>query len=111
VVRNAELASRILKPYGLEYIQIDEGYQRWHGEWEGNSRFPHGMKWLADKIKSFGLKPGLWIAPYVISEPTEVYQQHSDWLLKHPDGRLKRVGPWPSEDSDWAGMKTQTLWP
>lgn len=102
VVRNAELASRILKPYGLEYIQIDEGYQRWHGEWEGNSRFPHGMKWLADKIKSFGLKPGLWIAPYVISEPTEVYQQHSDWLLKHPDGRLKRVGPWPSEDSDWA---------
>lgn len=102
VVRNAELASRILKPCGLEYIQIDEGYQRWHGDWEGNSRFPHGMKWLADKIKSFGLKPGLWVAPYVISEPTEVYQQHADWLLKHPDGRLKRVGPWPGEDTDWA---------
>lgn len=102
VVRNAELASRILKPFGLEFIQIDEGYQRWHGDWEGNTRFPHGMKWLADKIKSFGLKPGLWVAPYVISEPTEVFQKHADWLLKHPDGRLKRVGPWPSEDTDWA---------
>ncbi len=22
--------------------------------------------------------------------------------LRHPDGQLKRVGPWPSEDSDWA---------
>ncbi|MDZ7316905.1 MAG: alpha-galactosidase [candidate division KSB1 bacterium] len=102
VLRNAEFAARVLKPFGLEYIQIDEGYQRWHGEWEGNERFPNGMKWTADRIRAFGLKPGLWIAPFVISEPTEVFQKHPDWLLRHPDGRLKRVGPWPSEDSDWA---------
>ena len=102
VIRNAEYAARILKPYGLEYIQVDEGYQRWHGEWDGNDRFPHGMKWLAGRIKSLGLKPGLWIAPYVISEPTEIFEKHKDWLIKHPDGRLKRVGPWPSEDTDWA---------
>jgi len=29
VIRNAEFASRVLKPYGLEYIQVDEGYQKW----------------------------------------------------------------------------------
>jgi alpha-galactosidase len=102
VIRNAEFAARVLKPFGLEYIQVDEGFQRWHGDWEGNDRFPHGMKWLADRIRALGLKPGIWLAPYVISEPTEVFQQHPDWLLRHPDGRLKRVGPWPSEDSDWA---------
>jgi alpha-galactosidase len=102
VLRNAEFAARTLKPFGLEYIQVDEGYQRWHGDWEGNDRFPHGMKWLADRIRALGLKPGLWIAPYVISEPTAVFQQHPDWLLRHPDGQLRRVGPWPSEDSDWA---------
>jgi alpha-galactosidase len=102
VIRNAEFAARVLKPFGLEYIQVDEGFQRWHGEWEGNDRFPHGMKWLADRIRGLGLKAGLWIAPYVISEPTEVFQKHEEWLLRHPDGRLKRVGPWPSEDSDWA---------
>jgi hypothetical protein len=102
VLRNAEFAARTLKPFGLEYIQVDEGFQRWHGDWEGNARFPHGMKWLADRIRELGLKPGIWIAPYVISEPTEVFQEHPDWLLRHPDGRLKRVGPWPSEDSDWA---------
>ncbi len=39
-----------------------------HGDWEGNERFPHGMKWLAERIKAHGFKPGLWIAPYVISE-------------------------------------------
>jgi alpha-galactosidase len=102
VLRNAEFAARVLRPYGLEYIQLDEGFQRWHGEWEGNDRFPHGMKWLADRIRALGLRPGIWLAPYVISEPTDVFQQHPEWLLRHPDGRLKRVGPWPSEDSDWA---------
>ena len=93
VLRNAEFAARTLKPFGLEYIQVDEGFQRWHGDWEGNARFPHGMKWLADRIRALGLKSGLWLAPYVISEPTEVFQKHPDWLLRHPDGRLKRVGP------------------
>ncbi len=102
VIRNAEFAARVLRPLGLRYIQVDEGFQRWHGDWEGNDKFPHGMKWLADRIRTLGLKPGIWIAPYVISEPTELFQKHPDWLLRHPDGRLKRVGPWPSEDSDWA---------
>ena len=102
VLLNAEFASTHLKPFGLEYIQIDEGYQRWHGDWEGNNRFPHGMKWLAEKIKAYGFKPGLWIAPYVISEPTDVFQKHPEWLLKNPDGTPKRVGNWPSEDSDAA---------
>jgi len=102
VIRNAEFASRVLKPYGMEYIQVDEGYQRWHGDWDGNERFPHGMKWLADRIHSLGLKPGLWLAPFVISEPTDIFQNHKEWLIKHPDASLKRVGPWPDENSDWA---------
>jgi hypothetical protein len=94
VVRNTAFASKYLKQYGLEYVQIDEGYKRWHGEWEGNTRFPHGMKWLANTIKEHGLKPGIWISPYVISEPTEVFQKHSEWLLKNMDGTIKRVGVW-----------------
>ena len=59
------------------------------------------MKRLAGDISSRGLKPGLWLAPFVISENTEVYREHKDWLLKNPDGSLKRIGPWPSEDTDW----------
>ncbi|MGH2564072.1 MAG: glycoside hydrolase family 36 protein, partial [Ginsengibacter sp.] len=95
VLLNTEFASQHLKEFGLEYIQIDEGYQRWHGDWEGNERFPHGMKWLAEKIKSYGFKAGLWISPYVISEPTVLFQKHPEWLLKHMDGTLKRIGNWP----------------
>ncbi len=99
VVSNAEFAASHLRQYGLDYIQIDEGYQKYHGDWEGNERFPHGMKWLADKIKQNGFKAGIWISPYVISEPAEVFQKHPDWLVKGPDGHLQRVGPWPENSN------------
>ncbi|MBK8946819.1 MAG: alpha-galactosidase [Ignavibacteriae bacterium] len=102
VVCNAEFVSKNLKQYGLEYIQIDEGFQRYHGDWEGNTKFPHGMKWLAEKIKYYGLKPGLWIAPYLVSEPVEIFQKNQDWFLKDKNGNFLRVGPWPSLDTDWA---------
>jgi hypothetical protein len=106
VLRNAEFAAQELGPFGLEYIQIDEGYQRAHGDWEGNERFPHGMKWLAEKIKEHGLKPGIWISPYVISEQSEVYQRHQDWLVHRTDGSLQRIGNWPDEDSPAAQSET-----
>jgi alpha-galactosidase len=91
VLANAEFAARHLKAFGFEYIQVDEGFQRWHGDWEGNAKFPHGMKWLADRIRELGLKPGIWLAPYVISEPTEVFKKHPEWMLREPDGKMKQV--------------------
>jgi hypothetical protein len=95
VLANAAFVAEHLKPYGLEYVQVDEGYQRWHGDWEGNERFPGGMKRLAARIRELGLKPGLWISPYVISEPTGVFRKHRDWLVRNPDGSPQRVGNWP----------------
>ncbi|HEV8505927.1 MAG TPA: twin-arginine translocation signal domain-containing protein, partial [Chitinophagaceae bacterium] len=35
VISNTEFAAKHLKQFGIEYIQVDEGYQRWHGDWEG----------------------------------------------------------------------------
>jgi len=101
ILRNAELAAKELKPYGLEYIQIDEGFQTAHGEWQGNARFPHGLKWLCDRIKDLGLKPGIWIAPFVISENTRLFNQHPECLVKDAAGQPVRIGPWPSENTDW----------
>ena len=106
ILKNAEFAARELKPYGLEYIQIDEGYQRLHGEWHANNRFPHGLKWFCDQVKALGLKPGIWIAPFIISENTDVFKQHPDWLLKDNKGEPARVGPWPSTDTEWYRTET-----
>src|SRR5215467_5244690 len=92
VLKNAEFAARHLKPYGLEWIQIDDGYQRAFADWEGNAKFPHGMKWLAQRIRGLGLRAGLWIAPYVVSEGTEIHTRHPDWLIRNLDGSLRHCG-------------------
>jgi len=101
ILSNAEFAAKELKSYGLEYIQIDEGFQTAHGEWQGNEKFPHGLKWLCDRIKGYGLKPGIWIAPFVISENTRVFRDHPECLVKDDSGNPVRIGPWPSENTDW----------
>lgn len=106
VLRNTELAARHLRPFGLAHIQIDEGYQRAHGDWEGNERFPHGMRWLAGRIAQHGFVPGLWVSPYVISEAAEVFQRHPDWMVHRRDGSLQRIGNWPSESSPEALAET-----
>lgn len=86
IVAHAEFVARTLKPYGAEYVQIDGPWSRAYGDWEASAAFPHGMRWLADTIRGFGLQPGLWLAPYLIREGTEVADSHPDWLVRDLDG-------------------------
>ncbi|MBN1895972.1 alpha-galactosidase [bacterium] len=101
ILENTRFIAEHLRGYGLQYIQIDEGFQIWHGDWRGNSRFPRGLKGLNAEIKKLGLKPGVWISPFVVSDTTALFKQHPDWFLKNADGSLKRIGPWPGVDTDW----------
>ena len=110
VLRQAEFAARQLKPFGFEYMQVDDGFYRAFGDWEGNDRFAHGMKWLAEKIRGTGLKPGIWLAPYVITEGTEVHRKHPDWLVHRVDGKLKQIGPGLVEGSKAAEQQTPKLY-
>ncbi|MBN1491484.1 MAG: alpha-galactosidase [Phycisphaerae bacterium] len=110
VLRNAEFAARHLKGYGFEYVQIDDGFYRAFGDWEGNERFPHGMQWLAAKIRAMGLRPGIWLAPYVIAEGTEVHRQHPDWLVHRANGQLQQIGPGLVQDSEAARNASPKLY-
>jgi len=86
-LKNAEFIAKHLKPYGMEWVQIDDGYQRAFGDWEGNHLYPHGMKWLAAEIRKLGLKPGIWIAPYAISADSDIGKNHQDWLAHDAAGK------------------------
>jgi hypothetical protein len=81
-----------LKDYGVQYVQIDDGWQgtgRGLGEnrdWSTiNNRFPSGMDGLASYIKSLGLKPGIWLAPHGQSNEA-VVKNHAGVFLMKPDG-------------------------
>jgi len=65
IKETADVLSEKLKPFGLEYLQIDDGYQTLpigmpHTWLQPNEKFPAGLKNLASYIRSKGLTPGIW---------------------------------------------------
>ncbi|MBI2931016.1 MAG: alpha-galactosidase [Planctomycetes bacterium] len=91
----------------VRYVQLNRGYQRAFGDWEMNDKFPHGPRWLADKIRSLGLKPGLYVAPFGVSPASDVYVRHPDWLVQHQgrpylmDGKVYCLDPTHPEVQEW----------
>jgi hypothetical protein len=91
VVRNADWLAQNLKPYGFQYVQIDDGYDRglkeghyWIENWD-LKKFPHGPKWLANYIKSKGLHPGLWLVPNAYAGAVAA---HPDWYVRDKQGKI-----------------------
>lgn len=77
----ADVLAERLVPYGLTYLQIDDGYQQQPisvpEHWlKANDKFPDGMDGLARYIASKGLKPGIW---------TNVAFHDRDWAMAHSE--------------------------
>jgi len=76
----------------FDVFQIDDGWQLVHGDWEANAKFPSGMQSLAEKIMAAGRTPGLWLAPFMVSERSQLAKDHPDWLLRDEHGNLLHAG-------------------
>ena len=85
----ADILAETMKPYGLEYIQIDDGYQRFGGapaSWiNPNEKFPSGLDSLAAYISSKGLKPGIW-TNVAVHDSAWVFA-HRNWFVSNEDGK------------------------
>ncbi len=94
---NAAIAARHFKPLGLDVMQLDHGWQRGDvcGDWIANERFPHGLKWLAEQLRSrYGMKLGLWIAPTQVAFNSQLFHDHPEWLLQNAQGKPASTGRW-----------------
>jgi alpha-galactosidase len=95
VMRTADVMSDVLLPFGYEYLQIDDGYQRDTGLpelWlQPNEKFPGGLEALASYIKKKGLKPGIWTN--ATFSQTDYAAQHKDWFVLDAAGNVAR-GNW-----------------
>ncbi|HEY3383145.1 MAG TPA: alpha-galactosidase [Vicinamibacterales bacterium] len=95
VRRTADVMSEVLLPYGYEYLQIDDGYQRGTGLPElwlkPNDKFPQGMEATANYIRQKGLKPGIWTN--ATFSQTDYANQHKDWFVRNAAGGVAR-GNW-----------------
>lgn len=83
-----------------DIFQIDDGYQTAVGDWLSvdGDKFPNGMSVICDKIHEKKLLSGIWLAPFVCEEKSELFKKHSDWILRDNDGKLVKAG------NNWSGF-------
>lgn len=94
ILANLEPLAALRERVPCDYVMIDDGYQRAIGDWlETNEKFPHGMRWLAGRIRSAGFDAGIWLAPFLIRPEARLFGERPDWLLRTPGGKPRR-GCW-----------------
>lgn len=91
---NATWLSQNLKNLGYNFFHIDEGYQYARGEYTtpDATLFPDGMRALERQISALGLTPGIWTAPFEVSERSWMYENHKDWLVHNAAGQPIHAG-------------------
>jgi alpha-galactosidase len=93
----------------LKYVLVDDGYQPAMGDWlETGPAFGGGVQDVLKKIQRKGLRPALWVAPFIAEKGSKLFQEHPDWFMKDEDGEPLsadrvtfkgwRRGPWYALD-------------
>ena len=93
MVKETDALAETLKPYGLEYVQLDATYSGGEQanllEWN-EEKFPRGGKWLMKYIKGKGLRPGLWVNAYGANHANPSFGKYPEnWFLHDKDGNLR----------------------
>lgn len=85
----------------LKYIQIDDGYQVYWGDWfDFTDKFEGGVKKICLDIKDKGFEPAIWVAPFVAEKDSRVFKEHPDWFVKDEKGE-----PLKSSDVTFGGWR------
>lgn len=86
---------------GLQFVQIDDGYQAAMGDWLSSSaRFAHGLRPLLSEISAAGREAALWVAPFIAEKESEIFRQHPDWFVQDEQGE-----PLPAERVTYGGWR------
>ncbi|HAW85378.1 MAG: hypothetical protein A2087_07020 [Spirochaetes bacterium GWD1_61_31] len=97
ILRN--LAAFSSRRIPIEVFQIDDGFQTAVGDWLSiQEEFPHGMGYIAERIRQAGFAPGLWLAPFVCETKSAVFRDHQDWIVRDAHGQLVDAG------GNWSGF-------
>lgn len=91
---NAQWLAQHLKPLGFTFAHMDEGYQYARGEYAtpNAALFPDGVSAFEHHIADLGLTPGIWTAPFEVSERSWVFEHHPDWLVHNAKGAPIHLG-------------------
>ena len=70
----------------LRYIQIDDGYQKWVGDWLTSMESYGDVRETIEKIHAEGFEPAIWVAPFAISGESEIFKTHPEYCIRDENG-------------------------
>ena len=102
------LATHQSSPFKARYVQIDDGYQAFQGDWnDQHASWPTPLADIAKKITDAGMEAGIWTMPFHASTASRVFREHPDWFVKGADGKPLVAKGWsPPPDHLWATLDT-----
>ena len=93
----AELAGRVLKPWGFDFFQIDDRWQagkcfggpaKVFMEHNPRGPYPDGMAPTAADLAAKGIRPGLWFMPFAAADDA-FFADKKDWFLRYAHSEEK----------------------
>lgn len=92
MLKFAESAAQV----GIDTLVMDDGWfgarnndRQGLGDWYANQeKFKNGLKPFIDKVKSYGLKFGIWIEPEMVNPDSELFRAHPEWCLQCKDREM-----------------------
>lgn len=100
-----------LKQYGLDVLQIDDGWQRSRRDFTEHNPagpYPSGMKAAAAAIAGQGFQPGLWLTPFGWDHKQPRFAEHQDWFAHREDGTVYQV-PWGGDALDLSHLAVRNF--
>jgi alpha-galactosidase len=86
----------------FDVFQLDDGFQSAIGDWlTTNEDFPTSIDGLAAAIAAEGRTPGIWLAPFLASQTSQVAMAHPEWLATHSASGSPLVG---ATNEPWGGV-------
>lgn len=67
----------------LDIFLIDDGFTPEMGDWDRfRPQFPDGVVPLVAQARAAGFVPGLWIAPFLVGNRSQLFADRPDWLIR-----------------------------
>lgn len=98
IMDNMEFADEQLRRWGMNYFQIDDGWEPQVGDWTVRTdRFPdhgneNGIEWLLDQAKLKGFQTGIWMAAFNASIHSDIYANQPELFAEPLLGSLIDYG-------------------
>lgn len=92
----------IRPPLPFTHIQIDAGYSPSAGDWlRTNHHWPDGLEAAFGDIRRHGYLPGIWIAPFMVGNRSELFREHPEWMLRDTRDSLVIAATHYGESKMW----------